>query len=99
MARGGYRKNAPLFKPTWHLGETKTMRVPVALAQLLLALARELDRCWHESKSQNLSASEARRLTRDRIGPIIDRCLDELELVPFTTDKIQDNTENMQVHQ
>lgn len=85
MARGGYRKNAPLFKPTWNLGETKTIRVPVALAQVLLALAREIDRCWHESKSQNLSADEARRLTCDRIQPIIDRCIDELQDVPFAT--------------
>lgn len=88
MARGGFRKNAPLFKPTWHLGETKTIRVPVALAQVLLALAREIDRCWYESKSQNLSADEAHRLTYERIGPIIDRCLDELQVVPFpTTDR------------
>ncbi len=87
MARGGFRKNAPLFKPTWNLGETKTIRVPVALAQVLLALAREIDRCWHESKSQNLSASEARRLTCERIQPIIDQCIDELQAVPFATDE------------
>ena len=92
MARGGFRKNAPLFKPTWHLGETKTIRVPVALAQVLLALAREIDRCWYESKSQNLSADDARRLTCERIGPIIDRCIDELQVVPFATADRKDTT-------
>ena len=85
MARGGFRKNAPLFKPTWNLGETKTIRVPVALAQVLLALAREIDRCWSESKSQNLSADEARHLITQRIGPIIDQCIDQLQDVPFAT--------------
>jgi hypothetical protein len=43
-ARGGYRENAILFTSPWrHKGGTKTIRVPVVFADLLLAIARGID--------------------------------------------------------
>ncbi|MDJ0728083.1 MAG: hypothetical protein QNJ38_23550 [Prochloraceae cyanobacterium] len=38
---GGYRENTP--EPNWHYGKTKTVRVPIALAEKVLAIARLLD--------------------------------------------------------
>lgn len=43
-ARGGYRENAVLFISPWrHKGGTKTIRVPVVFADLLLAIAKGID--------------------------------------------------------
>lgn len=43
-ARGGYRENAILFTSPWrHKGGTKTIRVPVVLADLVLAIAKGID--------------------------------------------------------
>jgi hypothetical protein len=42
MPRGGARPGAG-GKPTWKNGKTKTIRVPVALADAILAFARDLD--------------------------------------------------------
>jgi hypothetical protein len=42
MPRGGKREGAG-GKPTWKNGRTKTIRVPVALAEEILKIARELD--------------------------------------------------------
>lgn len=42
MPRGGYRKNAG-GKPAWKHGQTKTIRVPIALADEILKLAHSLD--------------------------------------------------------
>lgn len=41
MGRGGRRSTT--FNPTWKHGKTRTIRVPVALADQLLDIARELD--------------------------------------------------------
>ena len=42
--RGGYRENAVLFTSPWrHKGGTKTIRVPVVFADLLLAIAKGID--------------------------------------------------------
>ena len=38
---GGYRENTP--EPNWNYGKTKTVRVPIALAEKVLAIARMLD--------------------------------------------------------
>ena len=43
MPRGGFRENAPLFKSTWNLGKTKTIRVPIAISDLLVDIARTID--------------------------------------------------------
>lgn len=42
MPRGGKREGAG-GKPTWKNGKTKTIRVPVVLAEEVLKIARELD--------------------------------------------------------
>jgi hypothetical protein len=42
MPRGGKREGAG-GKPTWKNGKTKTIRVPIVLAEEILKIARELD--------------------------------------------------------
>ncbi len=42
MPRGGARENSGR-KPKWNLGETKAIRVPVALADALLEIAKRVD--------------------------------------------------------
>ncbi len=42
MPRGGRREGAG-GKPTWKNGKTKTIRVPVVLAEEILRIARQLD--------------------------------------------------------
>jgi hypothetical protein len=42
MPRGGSRENSGR-KPTWNLGETKAVRIPVAIADTILEIARRLD--------------------------------------------------------
>lgn len=42
MSRGGKRLGAG-GKPTWKNGKTKTIRVPIALAEEVFKLAKELD--------------------------------------------------------
>ena len=42
MPRGGARENSGR-KPKWNLGETKAIRVPVALADMLLEIAKRID--------------------------------------------------------
>lgn len=42
MGRGGYRENAG-SKSSWNYGKTKVIRVPVALADQILEIARILD--------------------------------------------------------
>jgi hypothetical protein len=50
MCRGGYRRGAGR-KAAWKHGETKTIRVPVALREQLLEMARQLDRGEYFSES------------------------------------------------
>jgi hypothetical protein len=42
MPRGGARENSGR-KPKWNLGDTKAIRVPVAIADTILEIARRLD--------------------------------------------------------
>lgn len=42
MARGGYRKNAGR-KKKWNHGETRSIRVPIALADEILEVAHKID--------------------------------------------------------
>jgi hypothetical protein len=42
MPRGGARSNSGP-SPTWKTGKTRTIRVPIALADQLLEIARQLD--------------------------------------------------------
>lgn len=59
MPRGGKREGAG-GKPTWKNGKTKTIRVPIVLAEEILRIAKELDEKGviereTESKVLNLS--------------------------------------------
>lgn len=51
-------KNLKKFKPKWHHGETRTIRVPVVLAEEVLELAHQLDR----GEMQTVTDGEAVRL-------------------------------------
>lgn len=42
MPRGGYRENSGR-KPKWNLGETKAVRIPVAIADTIMEVAKRLD--------------------------------------------------------
>lgn len=60
MPRGGKRPGAGV-KPTWKNGRTKTIRVPIAIAEDVLKLARELDDkgfIEHGTESKVLDLSE-----------------------------------------
>jgi hypothetical protein len=59
MSRGGKREGAG-GKPTWKNGKTKTIRVPVVLAEEILRIARELDEkgvIEHDTESKVLDLS------------------------------------------
>jgi len=59
MPRGGKRLGAGV-KPTWKNGTTRTIRVPIAIAEKVLELARELDEngfVEHEIPSRVLNLS------------------------------------------
>lgn len=59
MPRGGKREGAG-GKPTWKNGKTKTIRVPVVLAEEVLKIARELDDrsvIEHDTESKVLDLS------------------------------------------
>lgn len=59
MPRGGKREGAG-GKPTWKNGKTKTIRVPVVLAEEVLRIARELDEkgtIEHDTESKVLDLS------------------------------------------
>lgn len=42
MPRGGARENSGR-KPKWNLGATKAIRIPVAIADTILEIARRID--------------------------------------------------------
>jgi hypothetical protein len=59
MPRGGKREGAG-GKPTWKNGKTKTIRVPIILAEEVLRIARELDEegiIEHDTQSKVLNLS------------------------------------------
>lgn len=60
MPRGGKRPGAG-SKPTWKHGKTKTIRVPIALADEILEFARKLDEgnvIEHDTESKVIDLSE-----------------------------------------
>ncbi len=60
MPRGGKREGAG-GKPTWKNGKTKTIRVPIVLAEKILRIARELDEkgtIEHDTESKVIDLSE-----------------------------------------
>lgn len=52
MPRGGQRANAGA-KSTWNAGATKTIRVPIAIADKLLQIARQIDADYESSEKSN----------------------------------------------
>jgi hypothetical protein len=59
MPRGGKRAGAG-SKPTWKNGKTKTIRVPIVLAEEILRIAKELDKkgaIEHDTESKVLDLS------------------------------------------
>lgn len=59
MAKGGKREGAG-GKPSWKHGKTKPVRVPEALAEKILEIARVLD---EDSSGQSVSGSKVLDLT------------------------------------
>jgi hypothetical protein len=68
MPRGGARENSGR-KPKWNLGETKAIRVPVAIADTLLEIARRMDE-GENPESIIIPKSDATRpeLSADELG-------------------------------
>lgn len=72
MARGGKREGAG-GRPSWRNGKTKPVRVPVALADKILEIARVLD---EEGSEEVVTASKVLDLTGIAIysskdGPVV----------------------------
>ena len=72
MGRGGRRSTT--FSPGWKHGKTRTIRVPVALADKLLDVAREFD------EGQDFAATQAKdeeiRQLKDQLGELIIQILE-----------------------
>lgn len=78
MARGGARPGAG-SKPAWKTGKTKTIRVPIALADAVLAFAKELDE--RNSITESVTNSKVINLSGISIrqsNGIIAVCLEDL---------------------
>lgn len=54
MARGGHREGAGA-KPAWEHGKTKPIRVPVAIAERVLEVAKAIDRGSFPQPSSEMS--------------------------------------------
>lgn len=70
MPRGGLRQGAGGV-PTWKTGKTKTIRVPIALADEILSIARALDRGEKislQSKVTSEPVTESKVLDLSRIS-------------------------------
>lgn len=73
--KGGYRENSP--KPTWNKGRTTTVRVPQALKDDILELARALD----EDKPVSINSSDSGS-TLDQLKEVVKEYRDLLESKP-----------------
>lgn len=69
MPRGGYRTGAG-GKSTWRYGKTKTIRVPEALAERILEIAREIDEVGDQVTSKTLDLTGIAILQSPR-GPVV----------------------------
>lgn len=85
MPRGGARPNSGP-QPHWKHGKTKTIRVPIVLADRLLELARELDEVGeNEFDTSSIKKQEAEKYAKEiamRVEPakrkLVSRYLNEL---------------------
>lgn len=66
MPRGGARENSGR-KPKWNLGETKAIRVPLAIADTLLEIAKRVDE-GENLESIIIPQSEATTPKRSPVG-------------------------------
>ena len=87
MPRGGKRPGAG-SKSTWTNGKTKTRRVPIAMAEEILRIARELDEKGTterdtESKMLNLSGIIAPEITGRRFVFLSDLLKAGYEIFPL----------------
>ncbi|GAB4206626.1 MAG: hypothetical protein Fur006_63860 [Coleofasciculaceae cyanobacterium] len=77
MPRGGARENSGR-KPKWNLGETKAIRVPLAIADLLLEIAKRIDE--GESVESIIPQSEANTPKQSSVVGIPQQQLTQLTL-------------------
>ena len=77
MPRGGARENSGR-KPKWNLGETKAIRVPLAIADLLLEIAKRIDE--GESLESIIPQSEANTPKQSSVVGIPHQQLTQLTL-------------------
>jgi hypothetical protein len=87
MPRGGKREGAG-GKPTWKNGKTKTIRVPIAIAEEVLKLAKELDEKGvierdTESKVLDLSGIIVPEIRGKRFVFLSDLLMSGYEIYPF----------------
>lgn len=66
MSRGGKREGAG-GKPTWKNGKTKTIRVPIAIAEEVLKLAKELDEKGYIESDTESKVLDLSRITTPEI--------------------------------
>jgi hypothetical protein len=69
MPRGGRREGAG-GKPTWNYGKTKPVRVPEALAEKVLEIARIIDEGGDPSSSRVIDLSGVAVL-QSKYGPVV----------------------------
>ena len=65
--RGGARPGSGP-KPSWKLGKTKAIRVPTAIADAVLAIARRMDREETLNVPDNESSNDTYFLSPDEMG-------------------------------
>lgn len=94
MPRGGARENSGR-KPKWNLGETKAIRVPLAIADLLLEIARRIDE--GETLESILAQSEANILklsSVDQLKNTDSLTIPHPQLTKLTLNVLIENEEN-----
>ncbi len=71
--RGGARPNSGP-KPSWRLGKTKAIRVPIAIADALLAIARRMDREETLNVLELEFGTDTHSLSPDEMGKLLKPC-------------------------
>jgi hypothetical protein len=70
MSRGGYREGAG-GKPSWKNGKTKPVRVPIALEEQILEIARILDEGGLPDSSSRVLDLSGIAVMRSEYGPVV----------------------------
>ncbi len=80
-------ENLKSYKPKWNLGKTKTIRVPIAIAEEVLEFAHQLDERYSPDTSELFDKEKARSIIskglsyRSNRGAKIKDCLAQLGIV------------------